>query len=115
MPISKILTEKREEILRIAMKHGARNLRIFGSYARGEERTDSDIDLLVEMERNRSLLDVIAIKHDLEDLIQRKVDVVTENAISPYLKENILKSAIPIMKEDIFYLRHILVSTVFSK
>ena len=93
MPISKKLTEKREEILRIAMKHGARNLRIFGSYARGEERPDSDIDLLVEMERDRSLLDIIAIKHDLEDLIQRKVDVVTVNAISPYLKDNILQSA----------------------
>jgi len=94
MPISKILTEKREEILRIAMKHGARNLRIFGSYARGEERPDSDIDLLVEMERDRSLLDIIAIKHDLEDLIQRKVDVLTVNAISPYLKDNILQSAL---------------------
>jgi predicted nucleotidyltransferase len=94
MPISKKLTEKREEILRIAMKHGARNLRIFGSYARGEERPDSDIDLLVEMERDRSLLDIIAIKHDLEDLTQRKVDVVTENAISPYLKDNILRSAL---------------------
>ena len=94
MPISKKLTEKREEILRIAMKHGARNLRIFGSYARGEERPDSDIDLLVEMERDRSLLDIIAIKHDLEDLIQRKVDVVTVNAISPYLKDNILQGAL---------------------
>ena len=87
MPISKKLTEKREEILRIAMKHGDRNLRIFGSYARGGERPDSDIDLLVEMERDRSLLDIIAIKHDPEDLIQRKVDVVTVNAISPYLKD----------------------------
>jgi predicted nucleotidyltransferase len=69
-------------------------LRIFGSFARGEERPDSDIDLLVEMERDRSLLDIIAIKHDLEDLIHRKVDVVTANAISPYLRENILKSAL---------------------
>ncbi|MCX5846984.1 MAG: nucleotidyltransferase family protein [Deltaproteobacteria bacterium] len=94
MPISKILREKREEILRIATKHGARNLRIFGSFARGEERPDSDIDLLVEMERDRSLLDIIAIKHDLEDLIHRKVDVVTPNAISPYLREKILKSAL---------------------
>jgi predicted nucleotidyltransferase len=94
MPISTLLREKREEILRIATKHGSRNLRIFGSFARGEDRPDSDIDLLVEMERDRSLLDIIAIKHDLEDLIHRKVDVVTANAISPYLRENILKSAL---------------------
>ena len=94
MPISTLLREKREEILRIATKHGARNLRIFGSFARGEEQPDSDIDLLVEMERDRSLLDIIAIKHDLEDLIHRKVDVVTANAISPYLREKILKSAL---------------------
>ncbi|MBM4272186.1 MAG: nucleotidyltransferase family protein [Deltaproteobacteria bacterium] len=94
MPISEILREKREEILRIATKHGARNLRIFGSYARGEEHPDSDIDMLVDMEQDRSLLDIIAIKHDLEDLIQRKVDVVTVNSISPYLKESILQSAV---------------------
>ena len=94
MPISTLLREKREEILRIATKHGAQNLRIFGSFARGEEQPDSDIDLLVEMERDRSLLDIIAIKHDLEDLIHRKVDVFTANAISPYLREKILKSAL---------------------
>ena len=94
MPISSLLREKRDEILRIATKHGARNLRIFGSFARGEERPDSDIDLLVEMERDRSLLDIIAIKHDLEDLIHRKVDVVTVNAISPYLREKILETSL---------------------
>lgn len=83
-------------MLAIAKAHGAVRVRIFGSYARGEEKQPSDIDLIVEMEPGRSLVDIIAIKQDLEDLVHKKVDVVTENALSPYIREEILKEAVPL-------------------
>jgi predicted nucleotidyltransferase len=70
-----LLRENRAEIRRIAASHGAINIRVFGSAARGEDRADSDIDLLVDLERGRSLLDLIAVKQDLEDLLGRTVDV----------------------------------------
>jgi len=69
---------------------------VFGSFARGEENIDSDIDLLVELESNRSLLDIIALKYDIEDLTGRKVDVVTQAGISPYLVKQIMKEAVPL-------------------
>ena len=94
MAIDVLLREKREQILQIAQKHGARNVRVFGSVAKGEARARSDVDLLVEMESGRSLLDMIAIKQDLEDLLGRKVDVVTEAAVSPYIRESVLNGAI---------------------
>ena len=96
MAISQSLAEKREEILKAAASHGAKNLKVFGSFARGEERPDSDIDLLVEMAADRSLLDIIAIKNALEDITNRKVDVVTEKALSPYLRDKILQDAVAI-------------------
>ena len=94
MAISQSLAEKRAEILKVAATHGAKNLRVFGSFARGDERPESDIDLLVEMEPGRSLLDIIAIKYALEDMTNRKVDVVTEKALSPYLRDKILRDAV---------------------
>ena len=69
-------------------------MRIFGSMARGEAGPDSDVDILVNLNPGRSLLDIVAIKQDLEDLLGRKVDVVTEAAISPYIREQVLKEAI---------------------
>ena len=62
--------------------------------ARGEARPDSDLDLLVKLDPGQSLLDIIALKQDLEDLIGRKVDVLTEAAISPYIREQVLKEAV---------------------
>jgi uncharacterized protein len=94
MDLDKILKDVREEILRIAASHGAQNVRVFGSLARGEAGPESDIDFLVELDPGRSLLDIIAIKQDLEDLIGYEVDVVTEAAISPYIREQVLKEAI---------------------
>ncbi len=94
MTPSKVLKNKREEILRIAASHGARNIRLFGSVSRGEAGPKSDVDILVRLEPGRSLLDIIAIKQDLEDLIGCEVDVVTENAISPYIREQVLKEAV---------------------
>lgn len=96
MTLYKILEQKREEILRIAKEHGAHNIRIFGSVARGDDNSKSDIDLLVEMEPNRSLIDHIALWQDLEDLLGRKVDVVNEKALHWYIRDRVLKEAKPI-------------------
>lgn len=94
MEVDKVLKDKREEVLRIAACHGARNVRVFGSLARGEARPDSDVDILIQLDPGRSLLDLIAIKQDLEDLLGCAVDVVTEAAISPYMRDQVLKEAI---------------------
>lgn len=94
MNVSKHLSNKRDEILRIAATHGAKHLRIFGSVSRGEATDRSDVDILVSLEPGRSLLDIVAIKQDLEDLLRCKVDVVTEDAVSPYIREQVLKEAV---------------------
>jgi predicted nucleotidyltransferase len=94
MKIDKALKEKRDQILTIAGQYGARNVRIFGSIARGEGKRASDLDVLVELDPGRSLLDIIAIKQDLEDLLNIKVDVVTEAAFSPYIRDEVLRQAI---------------------
>jgi predicted nucleotidyltransferase len=91
---NKTLSTKRDEILRIASDHGAKNLRLFGSVSRGEATEKSDVDILVKLEPGRTLLDIVAIKQDLEDLLGCNVDVVTEDAVSPYIREQILKDAI---------------------
>jgi hypothetical protein len=96
MKIEELLKSKRQEILDIAAKHGARNLRVFGSVARGEARPESDLDILVEMEPGRSLMDHIALMQDLEDLLQRKVDVVSEKALHWYIRDRVLAEATPI-------------------
>jgi len=91
-----LLDRHRTEILALAARRGASNVRVFGSAARGESRPDSDVDLLVSFEAGRSLLDAIGFKHDVEDLIHRPVDVVTERALSPYLRESVLTDAVPL-------------------
>jgi uncharacterized protein len=88
------LRNKRNEIIKIAANHGAQNLRVFGSMARGEATPSSDLDILINLEPGRSLLDLIAVKQDLEDLLGCKVDVVTENAVSPHIRDQVLKDAV---------------------
>ncbi len=88
-----LLEEKRDQILRIASGHGAHNIRVFGSVARGDADESSDIDLLVDFEPDRSLLDHAALVLDLEELLGRKVDVVTEKGIYWLLRRRILKEA----------------------
>lgn len=85
-----------EKIKSIAAAHGGGNLRLFGSLARGEANPDSDLDLIVDLEKGRTLLDLIAIKQDLEDFLNRKVDIVTERGLNRYLREHILSEAVPI-------------------
>ncbi len=94
MALVQLLRDKRQDILRLAAQHGAWNVRVFGSLARGEARSDSDVDILITLEPERSLLDLIALKQDLEDLLGCKVDVVTEAAVSPYIRPQVLRDAI---------------------
>jgi len=96
MSICELLQEKREEILRIAAQHGAFNVRIFGSVARGEAKSDSDVDFLVELESSRSLLDHVALIQDLEDLLGVKVDVATDKGLRERFRDRILKEALPL-------------------
>ena len=96
MTVGELVKAKREDILKIAAKHGARNVRVFGSVARGEAGPESDIDLLVDMEPGRSLLDLGGLWSDLNELLGRKVDIVTENSIYWLLRRRILKEARPL-------------------
>ena len=87
------IQRNREQILRIAAQHGARNVRVFGSVARGEDRSDSDVDLLVEMEDGRSLLDLVGLEQALEALLERRVEVLTDASIHPGLRSRITAEA----------------------
>lgn len=93
---SSLVQRYRVEILALALRHGARDVRVFGSLARGEGGEASDLDLLVTLGEDRSLLDLVGLKQDVEDLIHRPVDVVTEQALSPYLRERVLSEAVPL-------------------
>jgi predicted nucleotidyltransferase len=84
----------REAILRIAASHGARNVRVFGSAARGDMTSMSDVDILVDLDAERSLLDQVGLQQELEELLGCKVDVVVEGGLSPYLEERILSEAV---------------------
>lgn len=96
MNIDELLKEKREEILSLAAQHGASNVRIFGSVARGVAKPDSDVDFLVEMETGRSLLDRVALIQDLEDLLGKKVDVANVKGLRDAWRDRILNEAVPL-------------------
>jgi len=91
-----LLRERREEILHVAAKHGARNVRVFGSIARGDDDEQSDIDLLVEFESGRSLLDHAALWLELQELLGCKVDVVSDRGIKPRMRDRVLREAVPL-------------------
>jgi hypothetical protein len=93
---SRLLRRNRGRILRLAAKYGARRVRVFGSVARGEAKANSDLDFLVHMERGRSYFDLVGLWQDLGELLGRKVDVVTDGGLSPYLRERILREARPL-------------------
>jgi hypothetical protein len=94
MGINELLRGKREEIIRVAAKHGARNVRVFGSVVRGEADEKSDIDFLVEMEQGRSLFDMGGLLMDLQDMLGRKVDVATEQSLKPRIRARVLQEAV---------------------
>ena len=94
MTASDIVKEKREEILAIARKHGAFNVRVFGSVARGEADDESDIDLLVELDEERSLFDLGALVVELNESIGHHVDVVTERGIRARIRDRIVAEAV---------------------
>ena len=86
------LRSHRQKILELATRHGARNVRVFGS-VRGESGPQSDIDLLVDVEPGRTLLDLIAFEQDLEEVLGCSVEILTDAGLSPYLQERILAEA----------------------
>lgn len=94
MKIEELLQEKREQILKIAAEHGACNVRVFGSVARGEADIDSDIDFLIDLGENRSPWFPVRLIKDLEKLLERKVDIVTENGLKERIKQRVLEEAI---------------------
>jgi len=96
MEIEKQLNEKREAVMALAAKHGASNVRVFGSVAMGESDSGSDIDMLVKMEEGRSLLDLSALTLGLKELLGLKVDVVSEDGLYWLLRRRILKEARPL-------------------
>jgi predicted nucleotidyltransferase len=96
MSISQLLQSKRSQIIQIAARHGAQKVRVFGSVVRGDARPDSDIDFLVNMEGGRSLLDLVKLRQDLEELLHRKVDVLTDGGLSPHLEQHIHAEAVPL-------------------
>jgi uncharacterized protein len=90
------LRNRRNEILQVATRHGARHVRVFGSVARGDSDDKSDVDFLVEMERGRSLLDLGGLLMDLQNLLGRRVDVVTERGLRERIRSRVLREAVPL-------------------
>ena len=93
MNIKTILEEKREDIFRLASKYGVFNVRIFGSAVRGEEGKESDLDLLVELEPDRSLFDLGGLQEELQSLLGCDVDIVTEKGLHWYIRDQVLNEA----------------------
>ena len=94
--IEELIKDRREEILRIAARHGAHNVRVFGSVVRGEARPDSDVDFLVDMDPGRTLLDMGGLVMELREILGREVDVVTERGLKARIRDRIIKEASPL-------------------
>lgn len=84
-------------IIRIAKRHGAKSLSLFGSTARGEEQQSSDIDLLVELEKGRSLIDLVRLERELKEALAIEFDVVTPNSLHPRIRERVDKEKVPML------------------
>ncbi|AFY80899.1 MULTISPECIES: nucleotidyltransferase family protein [Oscillatoriales] len=96
MNLQERLQEKRAEILALAAKYGASNIRVFGSVARGEADADSDVDFLVEMQPGRSLLDMGGLLMELQELLGCRVDIMTEKGLRRRIRQQVLGEAIPL-------------------
>lgn len=90
------LKQNKSEIIALASRFHAENVRVFGSVARGEERVDSDIDLLVEFQPGATLVDQVGLSAALSEALGRKVDVVSERALNRYLRQRVLDEALPL-------------------
>ena len=96
MGIKEIIGNHKAQILALAAKHGAYNIRVFGSVAHGTADESSDIDFLVDLEDGRSLFDLGGLLMELQDLLQRKVDVLTEQSLHWYIRNKVLNEAKPL-------------------
>lgn len=95
--MSEQIKSVREKIIDILRRNGVKKASFFGSIARGEMTDESDVDLLVEFEGRRSLLDLAHLKNELEDAVDRRVDLLTYKSLHPLLKERILAEQVPIL------------------
>jgi len=94
MSVQQALAQHRDEVVATAARHGARNVRVFGSVARGEAHSSSDVDLLVQLEPGRTLFDVGALAYALEELLGCPVDIVTDGGLQGRFREYVLRDAI---------------------
>jgi uncharacterized protein len=94
--LQELRRERRAAIIDLARRHGARNIRVYGSVARGQANDGSDLDLLVEWEPDRSLLDVVGLKQDLEDLLGVTVDIGSERGLHWFIRDEVLREAVPL-------------------
>ena len=96
MDINKVLRENRAEIMVIAGRYGARNVRVFGSVARGESGAESDLDLLIDLEPGRNLFDLGGFLYEIRELLGIPVDVVTEKGLREHVRSGVLEDAVPL-------------------
>ncbi|TKJ42118.1 nucleotidyltransferase [candidate division LCP-89 bacterium B3_LCP] len=96
MQIDRQIKSKRKAIVELASKHGAHNVRVFGSVARGESDEHSDVDFLVDMESGRNLFDMGGLLMDLRELLHCDVDVVTEQGLKKRIRQRVLREAVPL-------------------
>lgn len=94
--IAGMIEAKRDVILEICHRNGASNVAVFGSVARGDAKPSSDVDFLVDLDADRSLLDHIGLQQELEDLLGVRVDVVTRRGLHPLLRDDVLAEAVPV-------------------
>ena len=94
--VKALVYQKRKEIEIIARKHGVIKIQLFGSVARGNETSSSDIDFLIAFKEDRSLFDLIALKYDLEDLLGIQVDVVTEESLHVRIRDQVISEVVEI-------------------
>jgi predicted nucleotidyltransferase len=96
MPLRDELHRRRDTVLAIAARHGVSKIRLFGSVARGEERPDSDIDLLIDLDESRGIEDYLSFAEELESLLARRVEVVIDRSLSPHFRPYIETEAEPL-------------------
>ncbi len=96
MTLEELRRAKKDEILKLAGSYGAHNIRVFGSTARGDSSPESDIDFLVELEPNRTLMDLGGLLMDLQGIVDARVDVATESMLRPGIREKALRDAVPL-------------------